>query len=91
MCLYAQGYSMSDYLVRRSDRRTFLNFVGHGMQYGWDRPCASFYGHRTVEELEEAWLQHLRDYARAVRPRPCRSPATQVGRRARRRAGRSSG
>ena len=28
MCLYAQGFSMCDYLVKRSDRKTFLAFVG---------------------------------------------------------------
>jgi hypothetical protein len=61
MCLYAQGFSMSDYLVKRSDRRTFLAFVGQGMQSGWDHAVQSFYGHRSVEELEEAWLKHLRD------------------------------
>src|SRR4051812_15852573 len=61
MCLYAQGFSMCDFLVKRSDRRTFLNFIGHGMQYGWDTAVQTFYAHRTVEELEEAWLKHLRD------------------------------
>jgi hypothetical protein len=61
MCLYAQGYSMCDYLVKRSDRRTFLAFVGHGMHHGWDGAVQSFYGMRNVEELEAAWLQHLRD------------------------------
>lgn len=61
VCLYAQGFSMSDYLVKRSDRRTFLSFVGHGMQYGWDSAAQSFYGHPSVENLEEAWLKHLRD------------------------------
>jgi hypothetical protein len=61
MCLYAQGFSICDYLVRRSDRRTFLNFVGQGMNQGWDQAVASYYGHRNVEELEEAWLKHLRD------------------------------
>lgn len=61
MCLYAQGYSMSDYLVKRSNHAMFLNFVGHGMQHGWDSAVQSFYGHRNVEDLEEAWLKHLRD------------------------------
>jgi hypothetical protein len=69
MCLYAEGFSMCDYLVSRSDRRTFLLFIGHGMQYGWDSAVASFYGHRTVEELEESWLKHLRD-TREGAPRP---------------------
>jgi hypothetical protein len=61
MCLYAQGYSMCDYLVKRGDRKTFLAFVGHGMRHGWDGAVQSFYGMRNVEELEAAWLQHLRD------------------------------
>ncbi len=61
MCLYAEGYSMSAYLVKRSDRRTFLAFVGSGMQNGWDTAARSYYGHKSVEELEEAWLKNLRD------------------------------
>ena len=62
MWLYAQGYSLSDYLVKRSDHRTFLAFVAHGMRSrSWDRACQDYFGLRTVEELEEAWLKHLRD------------------------------
>jgi hypothetical protein len=61
MCLYAEGYSMSDYLVKRSDRRTFLHFVAHGMNSGWDSAAQSFYGLQSVEALEEAWLSHLRE------------------------------
>ena len=61
MCLYAQGYSMSDYLVKRSNRQHFLNFVGAGMQYGWDSAAKSYFGHGSVEELEQAWLKNLRD------------------------------
>src|SRR5262245_36241133 len=61
MCLYAQGYSMCDYLVKRSDRKTFLSFVAHGMRHGWDSAVQSFYSLRSVEELEAAWLQNLRD------------------------------
>lgn len=84
MCLYAQGYSMADYLVKRSDRRTFLQFIGHGMHYGWDGAVQSFYGHKNVEELEETWLQYLRDtkgqshlLARIDRPRG-QTPGTMV-------------
>lgn len=61
MCLYAEGYSISDYLVKRSNRQHFLNFVGHGMQHGWDAAAKSYFGHASVEELEQAWLKHLRD------------------------------
>jgi hypothetical protein len=61
MCLYAQGYSMSDYLVKRSNRQQFLNFVARGMYSGWDKAVQEFYGHHSIEELEQAWLQFLRD------------------------------
>lgn len=61
MCLYAQGFSMSEFLVSRSDRRTFLAFVGHGMQAGWDNAIRSYYGHNSVEEMEQAWLKYLRE------------------------------
>jgi hypothetical protein len=61
MCLYAQSFSVCDYLVKRSNRQHFLNFVGHGMQHGWDAASKSYFGHNSVEELEQAWLQYLRD------------------------------
>jgi hypothetical protein len=61
MCLYAQGFSVSDYLVKRGGRPTFLRFVGMGIQGQWDQAAQACYGHRSVEELEEAWLKHLRD------------------------------
>ncbi len=61
MCLYAQGFSICDFLVKRSNRQHFLNFVSSGMQQGWDQAAKSYYGHRNVEELEQAWLKNLRD------------------------------
>ncbi|MBI2806710.1 MAG: hypothetical protein HYX68_17160 [Planctomycetes bacterium] len=61
MCLYAQGYSIADYLVKRSNRQHFLSFVGYGLQYGWDHAARTHYGHNRVEELEQAWLKNLRE------------------------------
>lgn len=61
MCLYAEGYSISDYLVKQSNRQHFLNFVGAGMQYGWDAAAKSYFNHANVDELEKAWLKNLRD------------------------------
>lgn len=59
--LYAQGYSVVDFLVGKSSRRTFLSFIGQAMAQGWDRAIQTHYPYRSVEELEQAWLQHLRD------------------------------
>jgi hypothetical protein len=61
MCLYAEGFSVSHYLVYISDRQTFLRFVNIGMQGNWDQAVQTCYGLRSVDELEGAWLKHLRD------------------------------
>lgn len=61
MVLYAQGFSVSQFLVARSNRQIFLAFIGTGMQMGWDRALKSHYGFPSIESLEEAWLQSLRN------------------------------
>jgi hypothetical protein len=63
--LYAEGYSVSDFLVGTSNRQTFLSFVAHGMQYGWDSASQSHYHYQSVEQLEQAWIEHLRTGRRA--------------------------
>jgi hypothetical protein len=60
MCLYAQGYSVSHFLVERSGRASFLAFVDDGMRHGWDGAVRSYYHFRNVNELEQAWLESLR-------------------------------
>jgi hypothetical protein len=64
MALYAEGYSVSNFLVGSSNRATFLGFVGHGMQYGWDSAARTYYHYNSVEELEQAWLTQLRNTRR---------------------------
>ena len=64
MIIYAEGFSISSYLVGKSDRATFLNFVSTGMRGGWDRALQTYYGYNSVEQLEEAWLLNLRETAR---------------------------
>jgi hypothetical protein len=59
-CMYAQGFSMTNYLVNASDRPTFLKFIDHGMHHGWDSAVRTYYHHNSVEELEAAWLAELR-------------------------------
>src|SRR5947209_1720366 len=36
MVLYAEGYSVTNFLVAQSNRQTFLAFVNQGMHSGWD-------------------------------------------------------
>lgn len=60
MLIYAEGYSVTNYLVEASDRETFLNFVSMGMRQGWDKAVQTYYQLQSVEQLEETWLAHLR-------------------------------
>jgi len=59
MTLFAQGYSVTCFLVGKNDRQTFLAFVKLGMRDGWDRAVRA-YNFRDVEALEDAWLAKLR-------------------------------
>jgi hypothetical protein len=60
MALYAQGFSVANYLVSLADKPRFLDFVWDGQAAGWDRALAAYYGIRSADELEERWIQWLR-------------------------------
>jgi hypothetical protein len=61
MVLYAEGFSVSNYLVSLGGRQAFLGFVAMGLRGEWDKGVQTYYHKNSVEELEQAWLQHLRD------------------------------
>ncbi len=67
--LYAQGYSVSQYLVKqggdgREGRQKLLQFLGLGMQgntaESWNAAASKLYGYDTIDALEEAWLTALK-------------------------------
>jgi hypothetical protein len=60
MALYAQGFSVSNYLVNKSSRPEFLNFIADGMRRGWDTALQQHYQIRSVDDLEQEWLAQLR-------------------------------
>ena len=57
MALYAEGCSVTRFLVEAKDRKTFLKFIAAGKKDGWDEAVERYYGYSGVEELEEAWLK----------------------------------
>jgi hypothetical protein len=59
MVLYAEGYSVTSYLVGLSDRPRFLRFIAQGMRGDWDGAVRANYGYNSVEDLERAWVQHV--------------------------------
>jgi hypothetical protein len=60
MIIYAEGFSISNYLVARGGRQAFLGFVAMGMRGNWDQATQQYFQLQSVEELEQAWLAHLR-------------------------------
>jgi RNA polymerase sigma factor (sigma-70 family) len=69
MVLFAEGYSVTRFLVEKKDNKTFLAFVKQGMDDSWDKAVKVHYDYRDVEALEDAWLADLRRQAKAE-PRP---------------------
>lgn len=59
MALYAEGCSVTRFLVEAKDRKTFLKFIAAGKQDGWDKAVKRYYGYPGVDELEEAWLRSV--------------------------------
>jgi len=56
-CLYAQGYSVSRFLVSEKGHPAFLAFVSDGLERGsWDEAVRKRYGYKDVEHMEKAWL-----------------------------------
>jgi hypothetical protein len=81
MVLWAEGYSVTRFLVGRKDRKTFLAFVKQGMREDWDVAAWDYYGYDSVEALEDAWLADLRAWRdekeTAALPRPAAPRAPQ--------------
>jgi hypothetical protein len=61
MVLYAEGFSVTQFLVGRSSRSAFLAFIALGMRGDWDGAVRTHYGYRNVDELESAWIGSLRE------------------------------
>jgi hypothetical protein len=67
MVLYAEGYSVTNFLVAQSGRPNFLAFINKGMHGDWDSAVREFYPFHNIEELERAWVHGLSN------PRPAPS------------------
>jgi len=55
MAMYAQGYSLTQFLLQRGGRRHFLRFLKDAHHRGWERAIAAFYDVSNIESLEQKW------------------------------------
>ncbi len=63
--LYAQGHSLSVFLIGQRGKRAFLEFLGDGMtDDDWRRAVEAHYGYEHLLALQNSWL----DWVKAGRP-----------------------
>ena len=66
MPLYAQGHSLSEWLIESRGRKAFLEFVGDGMKdENWPRAVREHYGFDSLLAMQNSW----NDWVRQGRPR----------------------
>jgi hypothetical protein len=67
--LYAQGHSLSKFLISQHGKRKFLAFLGDGlMDENWPRAIDEHYGYRDLLALQNSWLDWVRQGRPELRP-----------------------
>ena len=70
MPLYAQGYSLVNYLIQMKGRRAYVAFLGDGLQSdNWGEAISRHYGISNIGSLQNAWLAWVRQGSPAIEPR----------------------
>ncbi|WP_235935124.1 hypothetical protein [Candidatus Laterigemmans baculatus] len=60
--LYAQGYSVSRFLIEQNGHREFIKFIEDYMERGsWTAVVEQHYGYESLGELQEYWLNWVAD------------------------------
>ncbi len=78
MPLYAQGYSLSEYLIETGGRRKFVQFLAEGMKSNdWTAAIHSHYGFQDLGVLQNTWLGWVKQGSPHLTP-PQGAPETQL-------------
>jgi len=77
MPLYAQGYSVAEFLIGHYGRRKYVEFVGEGLKTNdWSAALRRAYGIGGAAELQNTWLAWVRQGSPPIRPRQDHPAAT---------------
>ncbi len=70
MPLYAQGYSVAEYLIQQYGRRKYVEFLGAGLRNGdWSAAIRQTYGAADAGALQKTWLAWVRQGSPTITPR----------------------
>lgn len=80
MPLYAQGYSLAEFLIQQGGRRKYIDFLGDGLESGrWSDTIHRHYGVENLGALQNQWLAWVKQGSPIRRPdRPQSSPEPLV-------------
>lgn len=53
LTLYAEGYSLADFLIQQRDKQVYLQFLGMALKSGWAPALKRYYGYESIEVLEQ--------------------------------------
>jgi hypothetical protein len=59
LTLYAEGYSLADFLIQQSSKREYLRFISTALSSGWNTALKASYGYQSVDDLErdlDQWI-----------------------------------
>ena len=70
MPLYAQGYSLAEFLIQTGGRRKYVEFLGDGLQSDdWPGAVQRHYGIQDLSALQNTWLAWVRQGSPLMQPR----------------------
>lgn len=55
LTLYAQGFTLVDFLVQQKGEATYLQFLADGEELDWEEAIRKHYDHEGVQTLERNW------------------------------------
>lgn len=59
LTLYAEGYSLADFLLQAGGKKRYLMFLEDAHKNGWDEAIAKQYKYKNVEHLEQHWSKWI--------------------------------
>ncbi|HUQ69713.1 MAG TPA: hypothetical protein VM165_09330 [Planctomycetaceae bacterium] len=52
LTLYAEGYSLADFLIQQSSKQEYLEFLTTALKAGWEKAFQQHYRYESLEDLE---------------------------------------
>jgi len=59
LTLYAEGYSLADFLIQQQDKQVYLQFLGMALKTGWGPALKQHYAYNSIDDLErdlDQWI-----------------------------------